>query len=68
MHNNTKGIRKIQKFEETHKLLALGQSTNIAKQYPIIDKNFLCYNLVDHYFSSFLLKEIVENVVKGFIF
>jgi len=31
-------------------------------------KKKLCYNLVDHYFSSFLLKEIVEDDVKGLIF
>ncbi len=34
---------------------------------PIIDNIFLSYDLVKHYFSSFLQKRVVENVVKGLI-
>jgi hypothetical protein len=35
--------------------------------YPIVDNIFVSYNLVEHYVSSFLQKEEIKNVVKGFI-
>jgi hypothetical protein len=34
---------------------------------PIIEKICLSYNLVEQYVSSFLQKEILENVAKGLI-
>jgi hypothetical protein len=37
------------------------QSTSTACiTYPIIDNNFLCYNLLEHYVSPFLQKEAIK--------
>jgi hypothetical protein len=40
---------------------------HVHSRYPIINNNFLSYNLVEHFVSPFLEKEPIEIVVKDVI-
>jgi hypothetical protein len=60
--SNAKNLRKLQeraKYRIWWKPET--QSTSIACiMYPIIDNIFLCYNLLEHYVSPFLQKEVIK--------
>jgi len=62
--------KKVQKREKTKIGGKLGAScfklVSLQSMYPIID-NILSYNLVEHYLSSFLQKEIINIYIKSLI-
>jgi hypothetical protein len=48
------------------KSFLLQVSPPLYSKYPLIDKIYLHYNLMEHYISLFLQK-VIKNVVKGLI-
>jgi hypothetical protein len=59
---------KMQKLVETWQDLLALSNPPLENKYPIIEKNYLFYKLMEYFHFPFLQKEIIENEILRFHF